>query len=187
MKKNHTRALLVGATLLAGVSGMAMSDGKDSILQSWFSQTTPGIDKVTTDLYQEECGSCHLAYQPGLLPAQSWEQIMGSLNDHFGENAELLQDDANTIRNFLLNNAAGRVNFGLPNKFMAAQKGKPYPLRITEMHYFRHEHDELGPDQVQKNPEVKSLSQCNRCHQGARQGLYDEHDVIIPGFGRWDD
>ncbi|MDH5218993.1 MAG: diheme cytochrome c, partial [Gammaproteobacteria bacterium] len=44
---------------------------------------------VTDSLYKEECSACHMAYQPGLLPARSWEKMMDNLADHFGENAEL--------------------------------------------------------------------------------------------------
>ncbi len=30
-------------------------------------------------------------------------------------------------------------------------------------------------------------SQCNRCHQGATDGVYNEDQVRIPGSGRWED
>ncbi len=187
MKTQAQKTLLISAILLATVAGVAISDSERHSKEGWFSNTVPGINQTTTTLYQGECGSCHMAYQPGLLPPQSWETIMADLDNHFGENAELMPKDLTALRNFLLDNAAGRVNYRLSNKLMAAQRGKPFPQRITQMHYFRHEHSELGPTQVTKNPQVKSLSQCDRCHQGAAQGLYDEHDVSIPGFGRWDD
>ncbi len=112
---------------------------------------------------------------------------MGGLGDHFGENAELDEGDLSTIRNFLLNNSAGRVNYGLPNKLMAAQAEHPLPMRITEMRYFVHEHSELPKMVVEDNPKVKSFSNCSSCHQRAKQGLYDGRDVHIPGFGRYDD
>ena len=65
---------VVTATLLA-TTGLALSsddDHKKSLL-SWFKGTTPGIDPVDTQLYTKECGGCHFPYQPGLLPARSWE------------------------------------------------------------------------------------------------------------------
>jgi hypothetical protein len=185
---NRTIGLVTTVALLS-ITGVALSDsdaGKKSLL-SWFERTAPGIDPVETELYTRECGGCHFPYQPGLLPASSWETIMGHLDEHFGENAELAGDDSNTIRNFLLNNAAGRANYGLPNKIMAAQGKRPLPLRITEMRYFVYEHNDLKKQLVQDNPEVRSFSNCDRCHQSAQQGLYDEHDVRIPGFGRWED
>ncbi|WP_245621642.1 diheme cytochrome c [Sedimenticola selenatireducens] len=187
-RMNFIVASAIAASLLA-TTGVALSsddDGKKSLL-SWFERSTPGIDPVETRLYSKECGSCHFPYQPGLLPAATWETLMNNLDDHFGENAELAEGDLNSIRNFLLNNAAGRANYGLPNKIMAAQGDRPLPLRITEMRYFVYEHSDLKRNMVEDNPQVKSFSNCDNCHQGAKQGLYDEHDVNIPGFGRWDD
>ena len=34
--------------------------------------------------YQQECAACHTAYPPGLLPAASWQRLMGGLGKHFG-------------------------------------------------------------------------------------------------------
>ena len=48
--------------------------------------------------YREECGACHMAYPPVLLPAASWDRIMSGLDDHFGDNAEL---DARTREQLL--------------------------------------------------------------------------------------
>ncbi len=44
--------------------------------------------------YKQECGSCHLAYPPGLLPASSWQRLMGDLPHHFGTDASLDAADA---------------------------------------------------------------------------------------------
>lgn len=30
-----------------------------------------------------ECGDCHFAFPPVLLPARSWKKLMGNLKDHF--------------------------------------------------------------------------------------------------------
>lgn len=188
-RKHLIVAALVTAALLASVGVALGSDDEDDkrSLLSWFERTTPGIDANETRLYTEECGSCHFPYQPGLLPAASWETLMSNLDDHFGENAELEPETLNPIRNFLLNNAAGRTNYGLSNKIMAAQRDRPFPLRITEMRYFVYEHSDLPRKLVEDNPQVGSFSNCDNCHQSAKQGLYDEHTVRIPGFGRWDD
>jgi cytochrome c553 len=45
--------------------------------------------------YEAECGSCHMAYAPGMLPARSWTKMLAGLDAHFGQNAEL---DAATVR-----------------------------------------------------------------------------------------
>ena len=51
--------------------------------------------------YTDACGSCHLVYQPGLLPARSWDRIMATLSDHFGDNAELDPAASSEIRRLL--------------------------------------------------------------------------------------
>jgi cytochrome c553 len=123
--------------------------------------------------YAAECGSCHLAYSPRLLPARSWERIMGGLADHFGDNAELDPATLRVITQYLVDNAGSPR----PNA----------PLRITEQRWFVHEHDELPARMVAGNPQVRSLSNCAACHRRADRGYFNEHDVIVPGFGRWDD
>jgi len=175
--------------LLFVLTGMVLSgddDDSEGLLRPWFEGLVGGSDVADSRLYVEECGGCHFPYQPGLLPASSWDRILAGLEDHFGENAELESSDLKVIRNYLLKHAAGQVNHGLPNKIMAAQGDRPIPLRITQMRYFVLQHRELPRRMVQDNPKVKSFSNCERCHQSARQGLYGERTVRIPGFAQWD-
>ncbi|MGD2137388.1 MAG: diheme cytochrome c [Gammaproteobacteria bacterium] len=141
---------------------------------------------VQDSLYQEECGACHFAYQPGLLPAASWQRLMDGLDDHFGDNAEVAADRGAQLRSYLVTNAADRVNTGRSPRIANSLRGAA-PLRITETAYFRRQHDEIPPRAVADNPELGSFSRCEACHAGAADGSYDEHAVRIPGWGRWDD
>jgi ABC-type Zn2+ transport system substrate-binding protein/surface adhesin len=52
-------------------------------------------------LYKAECGDCHMAYPPSMLPASSWRAMMGNLEDHFGNNAELDAATASRVTAFL--------------------------------------------------------------------------------------
>jgi hypothetical protein len=133
-------------------------------------------------LYREECGGCHMAYPAQLLPGESWRKIMARLDDHFGENAELDEDTRRKIENYLLQ-ASAQASY----RKLFRNLGDAAPLRITELPYFLHEHDEIPSRFVAGNERVRSFSQCNACHQGAERGLFDEDDVVIPGVGRWDD
>ncbi len=141
---------------------------------------------MDNEFYLGECGSCHFAYQPGLLPAASWKKIMSSLDDHFGENAEFPEDDANRIKSYLLEGAADYSVSRISAKFMRSLRGEA-PLRISEIPYFVKEHDELPRKMVRDNSEVKSFSRCDACHTDAGKGFFDEHAVKIPGFGRWEE
>ena len=137
-------------------------------------------------IYSEECGSCHLAYPASLLPSESWHGIMDGLADHFGESAELDIQTSSHISNYLEQNALSKTK---PSRLSRMLRNIPEnaPLRITELPYFIHEHDEIPKRMVVNNPEVGSFSNCEKCHKDAVGGLFDEDQVLIPGFGHWDD
>ncbi len=133
-------------------------------------------------LYVDECGSCHMAYPAQLLPTASWQKVMQGLEDHFGENAEVDATTRQALENYLFKASSS----GSYQKLFR-NLGNQAPLRITELPYFVHEHDEIPSRFIRANDKVSSLSQCNACHQKAERGQFDEDDVIIPGVGRWDD
>ena len=152
-----------------------------------YRQHSIGVADVSSPVYKEECSSCHMAYPPGLLPARSWKKIMGSLDMHFGDNAELEPQAFKQVSEFLLANSADNSDYRRSRKIMNSLSSKDVPLRITETPYIIHKHDELPDKMVKFNDKVKSLSNCNACHAKAEQGIFSEHSVKIPGFGRWDD
>ncbi|HNG39593.1 MAG TPA: cytochrome C, partial [Accumulibacter sp.] len=53
---------------------------------------------VTDALVKEECGSCHLAFPPSMLPSSSWQRLMAGLKNHFGDDASVDPATANRIR-----------------------------------------------------------------------------------------
>ena len=152
-----------------------------------YKQQSLGVSSISTPLYKEECGSCHMAFSPGLLPARSWQKMMSQLDDHFGDNSELDAETHRTISEFLLGNSADQSQYRRSRKLMRSLNKNDTPLRITEIPYFIHEHNEIPAKMVTGNEQVKSLSNCNACHAKAEQGLFDEHSINIPGYGRWDD
>lgn len=126
------------------------------------------IAAVSNPTWKAECGSCHVAYPPTLLPADSWRSLMSGLEQHFGVDASVDAKTGAEIGVFLQNNA-GR-NRGASTKPL---------LRITETTWFRHEHDEVAAS-VWKNPKVKTASNCTACHTGAEQGNYSERGIRLP-------
>ncbi len=145
------------------------------------------VPVVSLELYNKECGSCHFAYQAGLLPARSWTKMMGELNNHFGENAELPAEQQQQITQYLQANAADKVSSAVSAKLLKRLNAQTTPLRITELPYFIKEHDEIPAKMVKDNPDVKSLSQCAACHKAADKGLFNENTVEIPNYGLWED
>ena len=174
-------SILLGASILTVPLVFSDEDWRE------YKQQSLGVASVSTPLYKEECGSCHMAFSPGLLPARSWQKMMTQLDDHFGDNAELDIDIQTKITDFLVNNSADKSDYRRSRKLVNSLAKNATPLRITEIPYFKHEHNEIPAKMVKDNKQVNSLSHCNACHTKAEQGLFDEHDILIPGFGRWDD
>lgn len=147
----------------------------------------PMADDVSQSSYKEECASCHMAYPAWLLPTRSWQKIMMNLDNHFGDNASLDKDTLQTITTYLQNNSADNSPSRRARKILRSVSRNSTPIRISELPYIRHEHDEVPNRYIKANPKVKSLGNCAACHKGAEQGSFNEHQVRIPGYGRWDD
>jgi len=145
------------------------------------------LTPVSNPIYSEECGSCHFAYQPSLLPARSWLNLITTLDNHFNDNAEVEADVQKTLTNYLVKNAAEFSQDEFSRKLLRRLSNTQTPLRITELAYFVHEHDDLSKKMVSDNPKVKALSYCDKCHTRAEQGNYSEDYINIPGYGPWDD
>lgn len=145
------------------------------------------VAAIVDPVYKEECGGCHMAYPPGLLPARSWTKIMSELDNHFADNAEVDAATYQSITEFLLSNSADKSSYRRSEKFNNSIKSDAVPLRISDTPYFIRKHDEIPGRLVTGNPKVKSFSQCNACHAKAEQGSFNEHDIRIPGYGKWDD
>ena len=143
---------------------------------------------VVNATYSQECGSCHMAYPPGLLPPQAWAQIMTpeALANHYGDDASLSEELRTEISTFLGANAANVMLQMVPSGASNAGAASSLP-RITESVDFKREHDEIPARLVTGNPEVGSFSQCNACHRKAAEGNYDERWIDIPGHGPWKD
>ena len=119
--------------------------------------------------WQQECGTCHIAYAPSLLPAESWRKVMAGLDRHFGSDASLTPAENKEISTFLVTNGS------------ADWSGGSAPLRITETAGFRRKHEgHEVPAGVFKRASVKSAANCQACHAGAAKGDFNEHGVRIP-------
>ncbi len=188
-RKTIVTSMLILSTVIFGTSGAVFgTDDKSGLFSRTFSGgKAPGVAPVENPSYLDECGSCHFPYQPGLLPAHSWTKVMAGLEDHFGENAELPAKDAKTLTDYLVKNAADHANYKRSKKIMKTLSPGIAPLRASETPYFIKKHNELSRKMVQDNPEVVSISRCKTCHTKADTGSFSEREILIPGFGAWDD
>lgn len=122
--------------------------------------------------YVQECAACHMAYPPGLLPAQSWARLMADLSRHFGTDASL---DAATQ----LSLSAWLADHAGTFRRLARDPGPPPQERISLSTWFVQKHREIDA-RVWRRPAVGSAARCNVCHSGAEQGQFSEHEVYMP-------
>lgn len=180
--KSKVAVLLTCAALLG--SGAAYGES----FFSWLITVTrtKGVQPVANKTYQDECGACHFAYQPGLLPKKSWEKLLdaNALSDHFGDNAELDDETLKEVRDYALQNASETSYFKLSDKVTRATSTGEAPLRISQVRFIKRKHHEIPEKMVKGNPDVKSLSNCSACHTKAKEGWYDPDTVSIPHYPR---
>lgn len=179
-------------TLLSAVFVIALSvlisvekawsddDRNEWRLFGYMSVNTPGVLPVTNKAYKEECGSCHMAYSPGLLPEDSWKKLMLTLEDHFGDNAELEATLRKELLNYLIENAADRSEYHRSQKIVRSLEKNIIVDRVTLTPYFIRKHDEIPKRLITDNEKVVSLSHCASCHQNAERGSFDDDEVSIP-------
>ena len=150
-------------------------------------QRQKNIKPVVDKQYQEECSECHFAYQPGLLPAKSWEALLNAeaLRRHFGVDAELDNDTLKVIHDYAVDNAADKSWYKRSRKIAVATEQGPAPLRITELRYISRKHRDIPEKMIKGNPGVKSRSYCDKCHTQAAKGIYDADTVDIPNYPNW--
>ena len=128
---------------------------------------------VTDPLVREECGSCHLAFAPSMLPASSWQRMMDKLKNHFGDDASLDPAVAAKITEYLVNNAADTGGRHHSDKLLRGVSASNAPLRITELPKWVKEHRKV-PDWEWKHKDVRTKANCAACHSDAERGYYED-------------
>ena len=161
-----------------GGAGFADDDEYDNDHGKHHSHEERQLVSVKNDTYSQECGACHFAYQPWLLPSGSWEKILGELPSHFGEDISLDEETQKTIDQYLTANAADRVAVKRSRKIMKSLRGWT-PLRVSEIPYILEKHHDLDPT-ILDRPSIGTLGNCIACHTSADQGNYDDDYVTIP-------
>lgn len=119
--------------------------------------------------YEQECGACHLAFPPALLPAPAWKKMMGTLQDHYGTDAALDEKTTAQIRNWLEQNAGSGKR----------ARQAPPENRITRADWFLRKHRGIDPA-VWKHESVSSAANCGACHRDAAAGNFEDEGLVYP-------
>jgi len=129
------------------------------------------IHLITDQLTKNECGACHFAYPPTMLPEASWRKIMGNLENHFGEDASLDIEATQDITEYLAAQAADtRPRLSEFTRGIDAQNP---PVRITETEYWAGKHFAISNEHLQSG--LAGLkAHCPVCHLRAEDGKYEK-------------
>ncbi len=137
------------------------------------------IPAVDNEKYRQECSSCHFLYQPGLLPARSWEKLMAETGKHFGEDLALDEGVVKELSAYLTANGADKQTNRRSVRIADSIGRSSTPIRITEVPYIQKEHRKIKKE-VFARPSIKTFSNCGACHTKGAEGNFEEDFVKIP-------
>ena len=135
--------------------------------QDFFTQDS---NKTAFGEYKQECGSCHIAYAPFLLPKSAWDSMMSDLENHFGDDASLEEETHARIAAFLEKYASDVVD----TKF--TQQKESQQIAITKTPYWEIAHRKLNP-KIFTTKAIKSKANCQTCHKDAESGIFAKNAV----------
>jgi cytochrome b len=134
--------------------------------------------KIEHKLFYDECISCHTLYPPHLLPKRSWVIMMDNLENHFGDDASLEQEDVDSIKEYLVENSGEDSTKEASFKILKSIKDKD-TIAITKTSYWKKRHKEIDKS-VFKRKKIGNISNCKACHKNIEQGLLNDKDIKIP-------
>lgn len=129
--------------------------------------------------WKSECGSCHLAYHPSLLPARSWQALFARQADHFGEDLALDAGVVAALSGYAQAHAAEQGASEAAIKIAAELPAGSTPLRITDTPYWRRKHAEVEAT-VWKSAPVHGKGDCAACHRDAEAATFEDAAMHIP-------
>jgi len=132
-------------------------------------------------VWQQECGSCHLAFHPSLLPAQSWAVMMDELEDHFGDNAWVDDQTKAKLTGYARMQAADQTNSEVARLVRSQSNPDGTDQKITELEFWKTRHQNIRKEDYQ-DPRVKGRLDCKACHPYAAFGSFEDSHIRFP-FG----
>lgn len=172
--------LLAAVALLAGYSAAFGADDR-------FVKEKPGSMNgfmvVENQAYLKECGACHFAYLPGLMPARDWEAVMTSLDKHFGENVQLPEPTRAALARYLTDNAADRSPYAGSKWLNDNIPASHTTRRITAIPFVAFKHT-VVKESIARNfaIPVRKLTNCQQCHTEIENGSIGIMELYIPGL-----
>lgn len=129
---------------------------------------------------KKTCGSCHMTFNPEMLPAKSWEIIMKGLKNHFGKEVILDEATIGKFQSYFTSRSSDMSGSQNGRNFMEGINREEPPLRIIDTPHFRNKHQNIA-DNVWSREGIKAKNNCISCHADALKGDYEAKNVKIPG------
>jgi cytochrome b len=168
----------VAFSIAAGFAGVAFLYLASSGWPSGYAQARLGAHalKPAPTRWTKECGGCHLAYSPALLPSRSWERMLKEQAEHFGEDLSL---SPNVARALLDEALADRTSTWAAWKLAHSAPPGESPQRITDLAFWRHAHRGLA-ERAFKPPVSQGRHDCESCHVDAASGIFQPRMIQKP-------
>ncbi len=116
-----------------------------------------------------------LCIPPNILPEKSWKLLMSDLENHFGDDASLSEEDTKNILDFLLENSAEKSTKEVSVKVLNSIGNKDI-IAITQTSFWKKEHKDI-PKELFKNEKIKSKANCKACHTDIEKGLIEDDKI----------
>jgi len=138
-----------------------------------------GPELADNATWRAECGSCHLAYHPSLLPARAWTKMLDHQDRHFGDDLVLDAETVQALRLFAIANAAETASTEAAWKINASLSQAATPQRISTTPHWKQKHADIA-DAVWRRNSVQSKANCEACHLDASRGTFEDSAMRIP-------
>ncbi|MGB7441233.1 MAG: cytochrome C [Coleofasciculaceae cyanobacterium] len=142
-----------GIELALGATDQPLAQGTTAVIGTV--DPVPERYQLGQELYLKNCGSCHIALPPQVMPSETWRQLLLDLDQHYGQKLEsIFSPSLLMMWNYLR-------DFSRPLK-----EEEAIPYRVKESRYFKALHPRVD------FPEPARLTTCVSCHSGASEYDY---------------
>ncbi len=138
-----------------------------------------GPELARSEAWVANCGECHLAYHPSLLPARSWNRLLKEQENHFLEDLALDEEVVLELLEFAVAHAAERGASEAAWRIDRSIGPDEAPLRISATEHWREAHEGLDEALFKREP-VNGRFDCAACHQDAKAGTFNNGSMRLP-------
>lgn len=142
-----------------GVGEVSQLPPKDGVAPGASGGTVDPVPRryqLGQELYLQNCGTCHIALPPAVLPSETWRNLLQD-QEHYGQKLPpLIGPDTLILWEYLR-------NFSRP-----PAAGEKVPYRVSESRYFKALHPRV------KLPRNTKIASCVTCHPSAVQFNFRE-------------